>query len=189
MRLFNSDASGLIRQHAGMTASAGGMKRATRRLERLYRRLHTPESLSAWRDQFDRQRHLYQTKFTAFWSDTVTACRNNPRALWKAVNSMLKPPQQNLSTKLSVDDFAAFFRDKVEKIRSSTGTAEPPVISERSAPGLSLFAPATVIEITALLNNSASKSCDLYPIPTWLLNRLTMQVARVICYLCNLCNL
>ena len=123
-------------------AECRSMKRATRRLERLYRRLHTPESLSVWRDQFDRQRHLYQTKFTAFWSDTVTACRNNPRALWKAVNSMLKPPQQNLSTKLSVDDFAAFFRDKVEKIRSPTGTAEPPVISERSAPGLSLFAPA-----------------------------------------------
>jgi hypothetical protein len=117
------------------------MKRTTRRLERLYRRLHTPESLSAWRDQFDRQRYLYQTEF---WSDTVTAYRNNPCALWKATNSMLRPPQQNGSTKLSVDDFAAFFRDKMEKIRSSTGTAEPPVISEISAPGLSLFAPATV---------------------------------------------
>jgi hypothetical protein len=66
-------------------------------------------------DQFDRQRYLYQTKFMAFWSDTVTACRNNPRALWKAINSMLKPPQRNGSTKLSVDDFAALFSDKVEK--------------------------------------------------------------------------
>jgi hypothetical protein len=42
------------------------MKRATCRMERLYRRLHTPESLSAWRYQFDQQRHLYQIKFTAF---------------------------------------------------------------------------------------------------------------------------
>jgi hypothetical protein len=162
------------------------MKRATRRLERLYRRLHTPESLSAWRDQFDQQRHLYQTKFTAFWSDTVSACRNNPRALWKALNSLLKPPQQNGSTKLSVDDFAAFFRDKVEKIRQSTGTAEPPVISERSTSGFSLFAPATVTEISALLNNASSKSCDLDPIPTWLLKRLSVQVAPIICHLCNL---
>ena len=35
-----------------------------RRLERLYRRLHTTESLSAWRDQFDQQRLLFQTKFS-----------------------------------------------------------------------------------------------------------------------------
>jgi hypothetical protein len=85
-----------------------------------------------------------------------------------------------------VDDFAAFFRDKVEKIRLSTGTAEPPVISERYTSSFSRFAPATVTEISALLNNASSKSCDLDPIPNWLSKRLSVQVAPIICHLCNL---
>jgi hypothetical protein len=74
------------------------MKRATRRLERLYRRLHSTELLSAWRDQFDQQRSLFQSKFWAFWSETVTSSRNNSRALWKVANSMLAPPRQWMSS-------------------------------------------------------------------------------------------
>jgi hypothetical protein len=148
------------------------MKRTTRRLERLYRRLHSTESLSAWRDQFDRQRSLFQSKFSAFWSETMTSSRNNSCALWKAANSMLAPPRQSSSTKLKVDEFATFFRDKVDAIRFSTSMAEPPAISTRSHPALSTSSPVTIAEVTALLSNAVSKSCDLDPIPTWLLKRL-----------------
>ena len=38
------------------------MKRQTRKLERKYRRLRTTESETAWRQQFDAQRRLYQSK-------------------------------------------------------------------------------------------------------------------------------
>lgn len=99
---------------------------------------------------------------------------------------MLAPPRQSSSTKLKVDEFAAFFRDKVDAIRSSTSTAEPPTISERSHPALHTLAPVTVAEVAALLNSAAPKSCDLDPIPTWLLKRLSVQLAPVISHLCNL---
>ena len=46
-------------------------KHRTRKLERQYRRLRTAESRAAWRLQFDAQRQLYQSKFTAYWIDTV----------------------------------------------------------------------------------------------------------------------
>ena len=67
------------------------VKRRTRRLERRHRCQRTEEALSAWRQQFKKQRQLYQSKFTAFWSTTVDTCRRNPRQLWYAVNDMLQP--------------------------------------------------------------------------------------------------
>ena len=44
---------------------------------------------AAWRQQSEYQRSLYQAKFVEFWSATVEDCRNNPRALWRTVNSIL----------------------------------------------------------------------------------------------------
>ena len=90
--------------------------------------------------------------------------RNNPRRLCKTVDNLLQPPKQDLSTKLTANDFAIFFKDKVAKIRSSTATAQRPVISSRQTPSLSSFPPVTVEEINKLLNSSPSKSCQLMAI-------------------------
>jgi len=57
------------------------VKRHTRKLERQYHRLHTAEAETAWRQQFDMQRQLYQSKCTEFWLSTVNSCGRNPRAL------------------------------------------------------------------------------------------------------------
>jgi hypothetical protein len=160
-------------------------KRLTHRLERRYRRLHTDDALSAWRDQFNSQCRLYHEKFTAFWLTTVDACRNDQRLLWRTVNSMLQPPPQQ-ATQLSVGDFATFFRDKVSSIRSSTAAAAASVINLRRVSSLCSFKPTDVAEIIALLKNSPSKSCDLDPIPTWQLKCLSPHIAPVICDLCNI---
>ena len=71
-------------------------------------------------------------------------------------------------------------------IRTATASAKPPVTDPRQAPPLSQFQPATVEEITRLINTMPAKSCSLDPIPTWLLKRLTPHIAAVICKLCNL---
>ena len=99
------------------------VKKTTRKLERRYRSHRTVENQSAWTQQFDFQRNFYQNKANSFWTTTVNEHRNNPRRLWKTVDNLLQPPKQDLSTKLTANDFAIFFKDKVAKIRSSTATA------------------------------------------------------------------
>ena len=142
------------------------IKRLTRRLERKYRRLPTDESLVAWRRQFQRQRLLYQSKFTTFWSSMINSFERNPRVLWRAVNGMLQPPQQR-SFKLSADDFATFFQDKVAGIRASTASASQPyAITQRQALQFARFEPVTVSEIQKLIMTTPAKSCALDPIPT-----------------------
>jgi Reverse transcriptase (RNA-dependent DNA polymerase)/Endonuclease-reverse transcriptase len=161
-------------------------KRTTRRLERKYRRLLTDESLAAWRSQFQLQRLQFQSKFISFWSSTISSFERNPRALWRAVNGILQPPQQQRSLNLSANDFATFFQDKVAGIRASTAYASPPVIIHRQAPSFYSFTPVTVPEVVRLLKVAPAKSCALDPIPTWLLKQVASSIAPVICHLCNL---
>jgi len=85
-------------------------KRWMRKLERRYRRVRTADAQAAWRQQFHTQRYLFQSKFTAFWLSTVESCQQNPRALWRTVNTMLHPPRQHDTCKLSAADFASFFQ-------------------------------------------------------------------------------
>jgi len=81
--------------------------------------------------------------------------------------------------------FVRLFRGNVDCIRTSS-SAEASVIVTRQMSPLKCFKPATVTEIINLLKNSLTKSCDLDPIPTWLLKRVTPNVAPAICRLCNL---
>ena len=161
-------------------------KRYTRKLERQYRRLRTAESERAWRQQFDAQRRLFQSKFTTFWLETVNSCGRNSRELWRVVDALLQPPPQRTSENLSADHFAQYFRGKVDSIRSSTASADPPVLVTRDVPPLSCFRPATVPEIIKLLKDTPAKSCELDPVPTWLLKQLASYIAPTISRLCNL---
>ena len=162
------------------------IKRKTRTLERTYRRLRSTESLAAWRAQFESQRQLYESKFTSFWLSTVEENNHNPLALWRAVNTLLQPPPKPASSLLSVDDFATFFQGKIDNISTSTAPAAPPNITTRQVSPLSNFEAVTADEIVKLLNTTPCKSCCLDPIPTWLLKRLSTNIAPVISRLCNL---
>ena len=161
------------------------IKRTTRRLERKYRRLRTDESLAAWRSQFQLQRLQFQSKFISLWSSTISSFERNPRALWRAVNGMLQPPQQQRSLNLSANDFAVFFQDKVAGILASTACASPPDIIHRQAPSFHSFEPVTVPDVIKLMKTVPAKSCALDPIPTWLLKQVATSIAPVICHLCN----
>jgi len=65
-------------------------------------------------------------------------------------------------------------------------SAGPSVIVTRQVPPLSCFKSATVHEILCLLEKAPAKSCELDPVPTWLLKQLAPYIAPTICLLCNL---
>jgi hypothetical protein len=67
---------------------------------------------------------MFQMKFTTFWLDTINTCKNQSE-MRKRVDSLLQPPHQSATTELSADDFADFFRSKVQKFRSATATVPP----------------------------------------------------------------
>jgi len=75
---------------------------------------------------------------------------------------------------------------KVDGIRLSTASADPPVLVTRKVSPLNSFRPAMVAEVVKLLKDTPAKSCELDPVPTWLLKQISPYIAPTICQLCNL---
>ena len=105
-------------------------RRYTRRLERAYRRDRSESSLAEWRSHFQAQRRIFRQKSEIYWSTAIAGCHGDPKKLWSAVNRLLQPATSS-SAQHSAVDLAAHFTTKVEKVRTATIDAPPPVINLR----------------------------------------------------------
>ena len=85
----------------------------------------------------------------------------DPKALWSKVSALLKAPTgaSSSSSTHTADDFAAYFKNKVDVIRAATSRAPPPSIEERLCGVLS----GTTAEITKIVSCSPAKHCSLDP--------------------------
>ena len=87
------------------------------------------------------------------------------------------------------DRFADYFIDKIITIRNGLCNDLPNEISDPVKPinsFLADFNPANEAEIKKLINSSASNSCDLDPIPTWLLKQCSGEPLPIITHIVNL---
>jgi len=162
------------------------MKAKTRKLEKIYRSRPNSLAESAWRAQFRQQRILFQTKLKSYWKFTIESSGNNNKVLWSKLRCLLQSPVDESSMQHSADDFAKYFVDKIDKIRSNSASAASPLVVDRSVPNqLSTFSPVTPVEVMTLLSHSPAKQCTLDPIPTWLLKQVSGIMSPVIAQMCN----
>jgi len=80
----------------------------------------------------------------------------------------------------TADNLASFFAGKVSDIRSATLAARPAMIVPRKMPSFSRFDTVATDEVMDLLTKAPSKTCQLDPIPMWLLKQLSDMLAPVI---------
>jgi len=140
--------------------------------------------VETWCEQFGAQRRFYESKFMmTFWQTTVDDCERNPRALWRAVDKLLQPPQQQSTTKLSPDDFALFFRSKEPTYEHHQRQRPSRTLSHDS---YLLYLLSSQPRCRRLSSEVPTKSCPLDLIPTWLLKRLSTYIVLSICHMCNL---
>ena len=168
-------------------------KRLRRKLERRWRKT-----------QSEPDREAYRAQCQVVWDELVKAKSEhyhnklseteNHKDVYLIANSLLFGPKvQKLPTHDSVQDlseqFADYFIQKVVTIRNGlcqnintdNQCDETDVISI-----LASLKPATNEEISKIIRSSASKSCDLDPIPTWLLKLCLSEMLPVITYIVNL---
>ena len=86
---------------------------------------------------------------------------------------------------MSADDFASFFKSKVDSIREATATASVPDIQSRAVPRFDNFSSVTVQEVLHVVGNVPPKQCKLDPVPTWLVKKAATLFAPILCNLCN----
>jgi len=101
-------------------------KRLTRKLERRYRRVRTTDAKAAWRQQFHTQRHLFQSKFTAFWLSTVKAVSKTRTSSGEPSTPCFTRRGSKTHANCLQLILPVFFRSKVANIRTAGVSAKPP---------------------------------------------------------------
>ena len=124
----------------------------------------------------------------------------NSKEIFKIVHGLIRDEQdvrlpsrtEDLGSRAIANEFGHYFTDKIETIRNgldqcNTTHMEPESALQITPESLTLsnFHPTSVEEVAHVIMKSPSKSCELDPIPTWLLKECIEEVARPIASIIN----
>ena len=118
----------------------------------------------------------------------ITDSRGDPKKLWRQLKSVLrqkkdKPPN---SEELTAEAFSNASAEKLAGVRSSTASAAPPVFD--TPPCTSSFDQFEIIDpstIRRLISNAAAKSCELDPVPSWVIQKFVEELSPFVAALFN----
>ena len=133
---------------------------------------------------------LHQTK-TAYYSSKVEHCKKDNKALFKITDTLLKPSNKVLPQIDNINSlpsqFLDFFENKIqtEKIRENCVPELQINTHQHNITPLCVLRPATTLKLRTIIMNSPSKSCELDPMPTWLLKKCIDEILPSIVRLVN----
>ena len=172
------------------TNRAGDAKRLRRSYERKWRHSKSEVDRLLYRRQCAVvAKELNCTKRT-YLSAKVIQCANNSKELHKITEKLLV--NQHQQTLPSDEDhshlanrFGAFFESKIDNIRQHFNLNVDS--SEQILPNIELseMRPATIEEVRKLITSYSNKSCELDPVPTWLLKKCLHELLPLLTALIN----
>jgi len=107
------------------------------------------------------------------------------KKLWKALHGVLGVTQAGEMIEHTADDFATFFNDKVASVHASTAATPLFEVPHKTTPLLSEWIAVTADEIDKLIGLAPNKTCQLDPIPTWLVKDVRGFLSSFITLLFN----
>ena len=110
------------------------------------------------------------------WRTTISSSKGNSNELWKTLQGVLGEANGEVSDAHTTDDFATFFQNKVDSVRSSTATTSLYDVPCRATPTIS--EPVTAEEVERMIGSSPNKSCQLDPAPTRLVKDMRTLLSR-----------
>ena len=153
-------------------------KHLKRKLENKWQKTKLTVDHEIYREQCAEYNKLLQRCKSAYYTEKVESCQNDSKSLFRITKNLLgtdseaKLPKNDSSSQLA-QDFSDFFINKIEKIRTDISSEPNPVENYKEIPkldkSLDKLAPTTPEEIKKIIQESPCKSCELDPIPTWLL--------------------
>jgi len=161
-------------------------RRKTRVAERRYWITRTEDRKRSWAAELKTLHSLYKHKCDNFLRLEIEACNGDERKLWKTLRGLLGESCSVESSALSADDFASFFEDKVDAVRTSTAATplyDVPCIPIEST--LDEWSAVTTDEVERLINAALNKTSQLDPAPTWLVKDMRGLLAPFLTLLFN----
>jgi hypothetical protein len=120
-----------------------------------------------------------------YYSASVAECSGDQKSLFRVADNLLHKSRAPVlpsctSDQILADRFSEFFVGKIENIRSefdnhcelpneNTGVSE-------NVTHVTDFEPATDVEVKKILMKAPTKSCELDPLPTWLIKECVNEI-------------
>ena len=170
-------------RHQGYTNEIREEKRKRRRLERIWRRTKLPVDRENFVIQKEKFRKMLEDADTEFYSSLVMGNSGSSQKLFKALKKILKRrdevvlPQHHSVLQLA-DEFIEFFTEKIAKIqvdidKNLTTDDRDCLCYQSEIPkyefAITSFRDLCETEVESFLKKSTAASCDLDPIPSWVL--------------------
>jgi hypothetical protein len=178
----------------GMTDEIKAERRKKRQLEKRSRRSNSEEDRHNYNVQRNMVNKMLEESESKLLSDTILQNSNNHRNLFNALNSIMdhkpaSPLPPHSSTQEQAKEFSKFFTSKIEKIYSALQENQPcerrPEVSKYNTQ-FKEFNLLTEDEVRKLIMKAPAKSCELDPIPTWLLKLCLTELLPLLTHIINL---
>jgi hypothetical protein len=139
--------------------------------------------------------HLIEQAKTTYYSGLIDENSADQKVLFKLVGTIMgkketTPLPRHKSMEDLVTEFGDFFINKIRKIQEDLEVLRSNISNMTSEDccdsSLEILKPTSEDEITKLIKKSPCKSCDLDPVPTFLLKECLDVLAPIICKLVNL---
>lgn len=174
-------------------------KQKRRRLERKWQKHRIEVHHQIYREQCRAVSKLLVETRRRYYQNKIAESGSDQKAIYTVVRHLL-----GQSTSVTLPDyespqdlanqFSAFFTDKIVNIRQSFSTEPNTLPTEtlhtenetvENITHLSEFTQASEDEIRKIISSSSSKSCELDPLPTWLLKDCLEQLLPLITVIIN----
>ena len=111
---------------------------------------------------------VYEGKKVNYRKDEIATSQGDMRRLWRTLHSALGDRTDGETGDHTADEFATFFTNKVDSVRAATATTPLYDVPFKTTPLLSEWSPVTEDELDNLISAAPTKTCQLDPVPTWL---------------------
>ena len=99
-------------------------------------------------------RELYDEKNSTIWRSEIATFHGNTQLLWHAFESVVGEPVSDDTCAQTADDFATFFKDKIDYVCASTMTTPPYDVPSKSTPTLENWTSVTTDELEKLIGSA-----------------------------------
>lgn len=137
-------------------------------MERRFRRSRSGDDRKVWVDKLKAMRLLYEEKNNVYWQSEIAASKDDTKRLWRTFKSVVGEASTADTDAHTADDFAAFFKEKVDAVRASTAATPLYDVPYRLTPTIAEWNDVTNEEVEKLISSALNKTCQLDPAPTWL---------------------
>ena len=168
-------------------------RRARRRCERRFRKSRSEVDREAYFKAQKTVSVVINCAKTEFYNDKLSNC--DSKDMFKIVNELLNKNNRSLpdcdSSKDLANQFCNFFTNKIEKIR---GEVDNVVLSESVSHNVTnnhvscsmlSFENVSPEDLTTVIMKCPTKSCDLDPLPTWLIKEHLPTIIPIMCRIVN----